>query len=152
MSTQPQLSPIEQLVQGSQPTSAPAQPNTQSNLSPIEQLVQGSQKTSQQSEPDNATIAVPDAGRIPGVMSFGNKVTPGQAASGVAAGAVAGAVPLGIAETLPSVIPSTIEGVKAVGAWAEAHPFHAWALMNVLKEIVPGVKKAAGLVKSAPGE
>ena len=42
----------------------------------------------------NATVTVPDAGRIPGVMSFGHKVTPEQAAGGVAVGAVAGAAPL----------------------------------------------------------
>lgn len=41
MSTQPQLSPIEQLMQ-SQP-STPAQPQGQGDLSPIEQLMQGSQ-------------------------------------------------------------------------------------------------------------
>ena len=68
------------------------------------------------------------------------------------AGITGSQIPGVIAETLPSVIPSTIAGVKAVGAWAEAHPFHAWALLNVLKEIVPGVKKAAGLVHAAPGE
>lgn len=76
----------------------------------------------------------------------------GSAALATAAGVTGAQLPGAIAETLPTVIPSTIEGVKAVGAWAEAHPFHAWALLNVLKEIVPGVKKAAGLIKGAPGE
>lgn len=69
------------------------------------------------------------------------------------AGGITGAqIPGAIAEALPAVIPSTIAGVKAIGTWAEAHPFHAWALLQTLKEIVPGVKKAVGLVKSAPGE
>ena len=56
MSTQPQLSPIEQLMmQGSQPKSS-TQPQDQSNLSPLEQLAamgaqqQESQAPSQQSE------------------------------------------------------------------------------------------------------
>lgn len=44
MSTQPQLSPIEQLMmQGSQPQSS-TQPQDQNNLSPIEQLMQIGQK------------------------------------------------------------------------------------------------------------
>jgi hypothetical protein len=77
----------------------------------------------------------------------------GVAATAETAAGITGAqMPGAIAEALPSVIPSTIEGVKAVGTWAVAHPFHAWALLNVLKEIVPGVKKAAELVKGAPGE
>jgi hypothetical protein len=78
-------------------------------------------QSSSSSEPD-ATVAVPDAGRIPGVMSFGNKVTPAQAAGGLAAGAVAGAAPLAISE-----IPGAFEALAShadeqIGAWAAKYP------------------------------
>jgi hypothetical protein len=56
----------------------------------------------------HATVAVPDAGRIPGVFSFGNKVTPKQAMGGIAAGAVAGAAPLTV-EALGAAAPAAAE-------------------------------------------
>jgi hypothetical protein len=57
-----------------------------------------------------------------------------------------------LAEALPSVVPATIEGVKAVGAWATAHPLHAYVLYNTLKDMLPGFKKAVGIIKAAPVE
>lgn len=88
MST-PDLSPLEQLsAMGSQQQ---ATPSDASGLSPLEQLAQTKPAATAK---DDATIAVPSAGRIPGVMMPVHKVTPGQAAGGVAAGAAAGAAPL----------------------------------------------------------
>lgn len=77
------------------------------------------------------------------------------AAATVGEGALAAGTALAIPaipEILPSVLPHTIEGVKAIGKWADAHPFQAWALYNAIKEFVPGAKKAIGFVKAAPGE
>lgn len=55
-----------------------------------------------------------------------------------------------IPEVLPSVLPHTIEGVKAIGAWAEAHPVQAYILFQVVKELIPGAKKTMGFIKAAP--
>jgi hypothetical protein len=49
------------------------------------------------------------------------------------------------------LLPHTIEGVKAIGAWANAHPFYAWALYNTIREYLPGAKKALGFIKAASG-
>jgi len=54
-------------------------------------------------------------------------------------------------ETLPQVIPHTIEGVKAITAWASKNPLAAYALYNIVRELVPGAKKAIGLIHAAPG-
>jgi hypothetical protein len=43
-----------------------------------------------------------------------------------------------------------MEFAKAIGAWAEAHPMHAYILYNVMKEMLPGVKKYIGFVKGMP--
>jgi hypothetical protein len=67
--------------------------------------------------------------------------------------ALAGGTALGVAaipEVLPSVLIHTVEGVKALGAWAEAHPYKAFMLYQVAKELLPGAKNAMGLVKAAP--
>ncbi len=66
----------------------------------------------------------------------------------VVAGATTGAT--AIAEALPSVLIHTVEGVKALGAWAEAHPYKAFMLYQVAKELLPGAKKAMGFIKAAP--
>jgi len=78
-------------------------------------------------------------------VSLNNKAV----ATGVGVGA-APAVTGAISEALPAVLPHTIAGVKAIGAWADAHPAQAIMLMTVLKELVPGAKKALGLVRSIP--
>jgi hypothetical protein len=63
--------------------------------------VQGADPTSPQPDMEmENSIAVPDAGRIPGVASRGNKVTERQAAGGLAAGALAGGTALAAPELL----------------------------------------------------
>jgi len=67
--------------------------------------------------------------------------------------ALAGGTALGVTaipEVLPSVLIHTVEGVKALGVWAEAHPYKAFMLYQVAKELLPGAKRAMGLVKAAP--
>jgi len=54
------------------------------------------------------------------------------------------------AGALPSVLIHTVEGVKALGVWAEANPYKAFMLYQVAKELLPGAKKAMGLIKSVP--
>jgi hypothetical protein len=65
-------------------------------------------------------------------------------------GTAALAVPNEITEALPSVLMHTTEGVKALGTWASAHPIQAYMLYQVVKDLIPGAKKAMGLVKSVP--
>jgi hypothetical protein len=72
---------------------------------------------------------------------------------GAAAGAAAVAPAVGLAaipEALPSVLIHTVEGVKALGTWAEANPYKAFMLFQVAKELLPGAKKAMGFIKAAP--
>lgn len=76
--------------------------------------------------------------------------------SGAGTGAELAAVPgtafgMGAAvDALPSVMVHTIDGVKAVGTWAAKNPVQAYLLLQVLKESVPGLKKAMGIVSHAP--
>jgi len=73
------------------------------------------------------------------------------AATALVGGGVLGAQAIAaIPEVIPAVLPHTIAGVKALGAWADAHPVHAYMLYNVLKELLPGAKKAIGIVKGVP--
>jgi hypothetical protein len=76
----------------------------------------------------------------------------GKAAGAVSVPLVAGAATgaTAIAEALPSVLIHTVEGVKALGVWAEAHPYKAFMLYQVAKELLPGAKKMLGFVKAAP--
>jgi hypothetical protein len=60
------------------------------------------------------------------------------------------ALPGEIAGALPSVLIHTVEGVKALGVWAEANPYKIFMLYQVARELLPGAKKAMGLIKSAP--
>jgi hypothetical protein len=53
-------------------------------------------------------------------------------------------------EVIPSVLPHTIEGVKAIGTWATKNPVQAYILYNVIKDLIPGTKRAIGLVKNVP--
>jgi len=68
--------------------------------------------------------------------------------AGLAAGTAMGVT--AIPEVLPPVLIHTVEGVKALGVWAEAHPYKAFMLYQVAKELLPGAKKAMGLVKAVP--
>jgi hypothetical protein len=75
------------------------------------------------------------------------------ALAGVAGpGALAGAGEAGaaVADAVPSVLPHTIEGVKALGAWASKNPMQAYILFQVMKELIPGAKKMMGIVKGSP--
>jgi hypothetical protein len=81
-----------------------------------------------------------------------------QFAQGKAAGAIS--VPLVAGGTaasgaavaaLPRVIPATIQGVKAVGSWASAHPIQAYILYKVLFEHSSLAKFIKG-APVAPGE
>ena len=55
-----------------------------------------------------------------------------------------------MAEAIPAVLPTTIAGVRAIGEWADKHPMHAYMLYQVIREFLPGAKKAIGIVKGAP--
>src|SRR5580698_7238396 len=70
--------------------------------------------------------------------------TLGAAATIGAVGPAVMAPPGEIAEAVPSVLTHTIEGVKAIGTWAAKNPVQAYLLFQVMKEIVPGAKKAMG--------
>jgi hypothetical protein len=76
----------------------------------------------------------------------------GKAAGAVSVPVVAGATTgaTAIAEVLPSVLPHTIEGVKAIGSWAKANPIQAYILYQVIRDLVPGAKKAMGLIRGVP--
>ena len=76
--------------------------------------------------------------------------TLGAAATIGAVGPALFAAPGEIAEALPSVLTHTIDGVKAVTAWAGKNPVQAYLLFQVMKELVPGAKKAIGVVKGVP--
>jgi hypothetical protein len=85
------------------------------------------------------------------------KTMPGKAATTLAAAPIIGAAGTAggaaineVATALPSVIPHTIAGVKAIGTWANANPIQAYLLYNVLKELVPGARKAMGVIKGVP--
>jgi len=60
------------------------------------------------------------------------------------------AAPGELAEAVPSVLTHTVEGVKAIGAWAAKNPVQAYLLYNVIKDLLPGAKKAIGIVKGMP--
>jgi len=60
------------------------------------------------------------------------------------------AAPGELAEAVPSVLTHTVEGVKAIGAWAAKNPVQAYLLYQVMKDLIPGAKKAIGVVKGMP--
>lgn len=60
------------------------------------------------------------------------------------------AAPGELAEAVPSVLTHTVEGVKAIGAWAAKNPVQAYLLYQVMKDLIPGAKKAIGIVKGMP--
>jgi hypothetical protein len=85
--------------------------------------------------------------------AYGKTVTPGQvsaelqsapkkaaivgaSALGAGFGGAAGLAGAGgaVEATLPKVLPATIQGVKAVGTWANNHPLQAYALYKILLE------------------
>ncbi|MGA8215554.1 MAG: hypothetical protein WB799_18295 [Candidatus Sulfotelmatobacter sp.] len=64
-------------------------------------------------------------------------------------GVTVGAAPV-IAEALPSVLMHTAAGVKALNAWALKNPVSAIMLYHAVKELIPGAKKAMGIIKATP--
>lgn len=76
--------------------------------------------------------------------------TLGAAATIGTLGPAALAVPGEIAEAVPSVFAHTVEGVKAIGTWAGKNPVQAYLLFQLMKELVPGAKKAMGVIKGVP--
>lgn len=72
--------------------------------------------------------------------------TLGTAATAGIAGPAALALPGEIGGSLAAMT----SAVKAVGAWANAHPVHAYLVYQALKELIPGAKKAAGIIKGTP--
>jgi len=76
--------------------------------------------------------------------------TLGAAATIGAVGPAVLAIPGELAEAVPSVLTHTIEGVKAIGTWAAKNPVQAYLLFRVMKELVPGAKKAMGVIKGVP--
>jgi hypothetical protein len=76
--------------------------------------------------------------------------TLGAAATIGAVGPAVMALPGEVAEAIPSVLAHTIDGVKAIGTWASKNPVQAYLLFQVMKEIVPGAKKAMGIIKAVP--
>lgn len=67
-----------------------------------------------------------------------------------AEGAATAVGTLGGMEAVPSVLAHTTEGVKAIGDWASKNPMQAYLLYQVIKEFIPGAKKAIGFIKGAP--
>lgn len=76
--------------------------------------------------------------------------TLGAAATIGAVGPAVMALPGKVAEAVPSVLAHTVDGVKAIGAWASKNPVQAYLLFQLMKELVPGAKKAMGIAKGAP--
>jgi len=119
-------------IEGSQPATTPQQPQDQGAQDRMEAL--------------SGMTGMP----VPGQNK--EEFESGKAAGSVSALATEGlgAAATGAAAALPAVLPHTIEGVKAIGSWAEAHPVQAYLLFQVMKELVPGMKKAMGIVKDVP--
>ena len=76
--------------------------------------------------------------------------TLGAAATIGAVGPAALAVLGEISEAVPSVLTHTVDGVKAIGTWAAKNPVQDYLLFQVMKELVPGAKKAMGVIKGVP--
>ena len=142
MSTQPQLSPLEQLGQDVG-QSAAAQPSTpsQKQLSPLEQLGEDVQK--QQAPPSAADDASNTRQML--VSGLTGMPTPnmteadkasfekGKAAGAISVPVVAGAT-LGATAT-PEVVPEIVQKAKAVAEWAKANPIKSLAVAKIADEL-----------------
>jgi hypothetical protein len=156
---QPQAQDIfDQLASGKEPTEqTPAPAKLPPQLRPYDEAKHG-QFTTPENYQKWATYP-PGAGGTPArewkpgeadAWAEAHNLSRSDAAKGELLSAGAGLAAGGIAATIPAVLPHTVEGVKAIGAWADAHPMQAYMLYNVIKELVPGAKKALGLVKGMP--
>jgi len=141
MSTQPQLSPLEQLGQDVQ-QQQPSQP--QSGLSPLELLGQDVQKptgTSSQGSPaqDASNTRQMLVSGLTGMptpnMTDADKASfaRGKAAGAVSVPLVAGAT-LG-ATAAPEIIPAVVNKAKAVVEWAKANPIKSVAIAKMADEL-----------------
>jgi hypothetical protein len=143
MSTQPQLSPLEQLAQTPQPQAAPA---SSSGLSPLEQLAQSAdstQPTPTQVAYRKATAAGPftqpgAAEKAMGQTIGDNKAQAvqglkdvGQAALETGAGVVGASALTGA----PEVIPEIVQKAKTVAEWAKTNPIKSIAIAKIADEL-----------------
>lgn len=139
MSTQPQLSPLEQL--GTAQPTTPSQP--QSDLSPLEQL--GAAKTAQTSTGSQSADDAASNTRQMLVSGMTGMPTPNMTdadkasfARGKAAGAVSVPVVAGAtigATATPELIPSIVQKAKDVVEWAKANPIKSVALAKMADEL-----------------
>jgi|ERR1022692_194137 hypothetical protein len=152
-----------------QPT-ASAAPESQDDLAAAYAKQSAPQEGEQKNDVGNTVIVPKDGESFADTMkraaAQGKKTTPEmvnkeiatmpeKAAQVIAAAPIAGAAGAAGLESpaiLPAVLPHTIEGIKAISAWATAHPVQAYMLYNVVKELIPSAKKAMGLVKNIPTE
>lgn len=76
----------------------------------------------------------------------------GKAAGAISVPIVAGATVGGteVAAALPSVLTHTVDGVKAITAWAAKNPVPAYLLYQLMRDLIPGARKAIGIVKGVP--
>jgi hypothetical protein len=121
------------------PTSTPAQigPSDEEKASQTRQMLVGGltgMPTPNMTDEDKKSFA---RGKAAGAISVP-----------LVAGATIGATEL--SEAVPSVLAHTVEGVKAIGTWAAKNPVQAYLLFQVMKELVPGAKKAMGVIKGVP--
>jgi len=91
-----------------------------------------------------------EVGTMPGKAATVLAAAPVIGAAGTAALAAPGEAVQVAKQALSRVIPTTIEHVKAIGAWAHENPIHAYLMFQILKELLPGVKKAAGMIHGVP--
>lgn len=87
---------------------------------------------------------------MPGKAATTLAAAPVIGAAGAAALAAPGEAMQAAKQALSRVLPTTIEHVKAIGAWAHENPIHAYLMFQILKELLPGVKKAAGIIHGLP--
>ena len=81
------------------------------------------------------------------------QTAPSKAAEVVTAAPLMGATgsaALAAPSAIPSVLVHTADGVRAIGAWANANPVQAYLLYNVIRELLPGAKAAMGFIKKMP--
>jgi hypothetical protein len=153
MSTQPQLSPLEQLGQDVANPQSQTTPSSASNLSPLEQLGQDVQKQQQpqltpaQVAYRKATAAGPNT--VPGAAEkamgavWGDNAA--QAKQGLkstanavldTASGVAGASGIGaLGETTTEAVPQVVKMAGQVSKWAKENPLSAIALSKIANEL-----------------
>ena len=137
MSTQPTLSPLEQLGQDVGQQSAPAKTDNQS-LSPLEQLGQDVRK--QPATPSkNFDVAAALGGMHGGSYDIAfrdpkGQISPDTIKAEAVGGSVGDAVG-GLALAAPEVVPKIVEKAKAVYDWASANPIKSLAISQIANEL-----------------